>query len=77
MKAMKEGRVLPCADDVDPRTAQIIRFPELRRRVALSRTTIWRLEAAGRFPRRRRLSERSVGWILSEVEAWLAARPLS
>jgi prophage regulatory protein len=77
MKAVKVGRAPLCADDVDSRTSQIIRFPELRRRVALSRSTIWRLEAAGRFPRRRRLSERSVGWILSEVEAWLGARPLS
>jgi prophage regulatory protein len=39
------------------------------------RTTIWRWEQAGIFPRRRKLSGRSVGWLLSEVEEWMRTRP--
>ncbi|MBM4287114.1 MAG: AlpA family phage regulatory protein [Deltaproteobacteria bacterium] len=39
------------------------------------RTTIWRWEKAGLFPRRRKLSTRSVGWLLSEIQEWMATRP--
>lgn len=40
----------------------------------LSRSTIWRLEQANQFPRRRQLSARAVGWIADEIEAWLRTR---
>ncbi len=40
----------------------------------LSETTIWRLERAGKFPPRRQLSTNAVGWLRSEVEAWLLSR---
>ena len=35
---------------------------------------IARLEAAGAFPKRIRLGQNRVVWLLSEVEAWLDAR---
>jgi prophage regulatory protein len=35
---------------------------------------IARLEAAGRFPRRIRLGQNRVVWLVSEVEEWLDAR---
>lgn len=41
----------------------------------LSRMTIWRLERAGEFPRRRQLGARSVAWLQSEVEQWIESRP--
>ena len=37
----------------------------------LSRTTIWRLENKGQFPRKVTLSANSVGWRLSEVREWV------
>lgn len=40
----------------------------------LSETTIWRLERAGKFPARRKLSDNAVGWLRSEIEAWMASR---
>ena len=40
----------------------------------LSRTTLWRLEKSGDFPRRRQLSPRRVGWVESEVLIWLEAK---
>lgn len=43
-------------------------------RVSLSGSQIDRLEKAGKFPKRIPLSERRVAWLLSEVEAWMAAR---
>ncbi len=40
----------------------------------LSRTTRWRLEKKGKFPKRRQLSEGAVGWLESEIVAWQQAR---
>jgi prophage regulatory protein len=56
---------------------KIIREPELLKLVGLSRTTLWRREKAGDFPKRRQLSSRSVGWVLSEVLEWIEQRPLA
>ena len=40
----------------------------------LSRTTIWRLEKDGEFPKRRQLGIRRIGWIESEVLDWMESR---
>ncbi len=53
---------------------QIIRPRNLPAITGLSRTSIWRLEKAGQFPKRVRLSAGAVGWRLSEVMAWLQDR---
>lgn len=39
-----------------------------------SNTTLLRLEAAGRFPRRIRLAGASVCWDRQEIMAWIEAR---
>lgn len=44
---------------------------------ALSKSTIEREQRLGRFPRPRLLAARKVGWLLVEVEEWLASRPVS
>ena len=54
--------------------SRVIRKPELFGRIGLSDVTIWRLEKAGKFPRRITLGGNSVGWFESEVNAWLAAK---
>jgi prophage regulatory protein len=43
----------------------------------LSRMTIYRLEAAGLFPARRKLGTNSVGWIEEDIAAWIASRPVA
>jgi len=53
---------------------QIIRKPELFSKVPLSDATIWRLEKAGRFPKRIRLSGKSVGWFANEIDEWLSQK---
>ena len=53
---------------------RFLREPEVRRLTGLSRTTRWRLERAGKFPRRRRISENAVAWPASEINAWIAER---
>ena len=35
---------------------------------------IARLEAAGRFPKRIRLGQNRVGWLVAEIEEWLNER---
>ncbi len=56
-------------------TNRFLREPEVARLTGLSRTTRWRLERAGRFPRKRRISENAVAWVASEIEIWMAERP--
>jgi predicted DNA-binding transcriptional regulator AlpA len=41
--------------------------------IKISDSTIARLEAAGKFPKRVRLSTNSVAWIASEIEDHIAA----
>lgn len=53
---------------------RFLREPEVQRITGLSRTTRWRLENAGKFSRRRQLSTNAVGWLASEIEAWMAER---
>ena len=52
----------------------IIRWPQVRATTGISRTTSWRLEKAGLFPRRRCLGPNSVGWFQSEIIAWIETR---
>jgi prophage regulatory protein len=56
--------------------SRLIRLPEVVRLTGVSASTIRRLEVAGQFARRRRLSPNAVGWDLDEVTAWLSSRPV-
>ncbi len=42
---------------------------------SLSRTTRWRMERRGEFPKRVRLSPGRVGWRQADIEAWISSRP--
>ncbi len=55
-------------------TFRLIRSKELTQLVGLSRSQVYRLERAGKFPRRRQLGPNSVAWVLSEVLAWCETR---
>ena len=50
---------------------RFLREPEVARITGLSRTTRWRLEREGKFPRRRRAAPNCVAWLQSEVQAFL------
>lgn len=43
----------------------------LMKHTGLGYTTIFKLERDGKFPARRQLSPGRVGWLTSEVDAWL------
>ena len=51
-----------------------LRWPTVHEVSALSRVTVWRMERDGTFPRRRQLAANSVGWLKSEVDAWVDSR---
>lgn len=51
---------------------RFIRFGSVAEMVGLSRTTIYRLEQQGIFPRRIKLGSNSVAWRMSEILSWMA-----
>lgn len=55
---------------------RILRFPELKslKGIAYSRVHLDRLEKQGAFPKKIHLGPAMVGWVESEVDAWLAER---
>ncbi len=60
--------------NTEPTTDRFMREPEARRITGLSRTTRWRLERAGKFPRKRQISENAKGNLASEIKAWVAEK---
>jgi prophage regulatory protein len=55
--------------------SRILRLPEVIRRTGYSKSTIKRMEEAGKFCRRRQIGEQAVGWLESEVEEHITTRP--
>ena len=55
-------------------STRILRRQEVEARYGLKRSTIYDAVKAGTFPPPVRLGARAIGWVESEVEAWIAAR---
>ena len=53
-----------------------LREPQVFDITRLSKTTRWRLEKNGHFPKRRQLSLNAVGWLENEINDWLQSRAL-
>ena len=56
------------------RALRLLRFPDVRDRTGLSRSTLWRLERRGEFPKHRKLSPNTVGWVEEELTAWIQSK---
>lgn len=54
--------------------SQILKLTDVKRITGLSGSSIYRAISTNKFPRQIKLSERSSGWIKSEVEQWLQER---
>jgi len=50
---------------------RVLRLNEVKRITGLSRTTIWQLERAGRFPKHVRLTGKAIGWLESQISGWV------
>ncbi len=64
-QAASGGRMLPL---------KLLRFPVVREMTGLSRSTIWRLERRGEFPRHHRIAPNVVAWLEEEVANWIRLR---
>ncbi len=53
---------------------RFLREAEVCHITGLSRTTRWRLERAGKFPKRIKISENAKANLYSQIVAWMAAR---
>ena len=69
-----EAKTDPPGNERTRAPTRILRLPEVMARTGLSRTTIYRRRLAGRFPQAVPLGTRTVGWVESELEAWLRER---
>ncbi|WP_447881408.1 helix-turn-helix transcriptional regulator [Serratia fonticola] len=60
---------------------RILRQPEVLHRCGISRSTMYRWIAEGAFPRQRSmkgvgLKGKAVGWLESDIDAWIDSRML-
>lgn len=53
---------------------RILRLKQVEEKINTSGTHIRRLEKAGKFPSRVKLSERAYGYVEDEVDAWIEER---
>ena len=52
----------------------ILRLPAVKARTGLSRSTIYLRISRGEFPKQVSLGARAVGWLESEIDAWVESR---
>ena len=57
-----------------PIATKILRRPRVEDRTGLSRSTIYAKICANEFPKPVRLGRRAVGWLESEIDAWVLAQ---
>lgn len=53
---------------------ELLLMDEVTARVRVSGTTLWRLEKAGRFPKRQKIGFKRVAWRAAEIDDWIAGR---
>ncbi len=80
-KATRTGQVRPCLPSkkqldlgLAPSSTphELLLINEVTARARLSDTTLWRLEKAGRFPKRLKIGFKRVAWRAAEIDAWIA-----
>ncbi|MEH6678172.1 helix-turn-helix transcriptional regulator [Phenylobacterium sp.] len=68
------GGVEDGTEDVGGRDDRLLDWPQVARIASISRSTAWRMERDGAFPRRVRVSPGRVGWWESELTRWKRSR---
>ena len=56
------------------RPERLIGFNEVHNRVGLSRTSVWRLERSGHFPRSVQISPGRRAWREADVDQWISSK---
>ncbi|MCC5648160.1 AlpA family phage regulatory protein [Nostoc sp. CHAB 5824] len=54
----------------------LLSLKEVKERIGVSSTTLWRWQSSGNFPARRQLSGNKIAWLESEVNEWIQTRPV-
>ena len=54
--------------------AKILRIPEVLDRIGVGRSTLYEWQARGEFPAAIPLGARAVGFLESEIDAWIEGR---
>jgi len=52
------------------RDITFLKLPEVCKKTGLSRSTVYKLIKAGKFPKQIKLTEHSSAWIASEIQTW-------
>jgi len=68
-----EGREFEIHDGDKP-DHRFLRRREVESRTGLSRSTIYLAMSRGNFPKPVKLGERAVGWLESDIDAWISSR---
>ena len=50
---------------------QILRLYVVTQKVGLSRSSLYKMMADGTFPKSIELGERAIGWLSSDIDAWI------
>ncbi|MEQ5202536.1 MULTISPECIES: helix-turn-helix transcriptional regulator [Providencia] len=50
---------------------RLVREKERKIITSISRTTAWKLEREGKFPKRKQLGPKSCAWLLSDLLIWI------
>ena len=53
---------------------RFVRLPEVLRTAGLTKPTLYRRIKNGEFPAPKRISIRAVGWLESDIDAWINSR---
>ena len=53
---------------------KILRLPDVKMKTGIACSTIYSLMAKGQFPKAIPLTSRSVGWLESDINQWIATR---
>lgn len=59
----------------ETRSEELIKIRTVMRMIALSRTAVYVGMKETTFPKQNQIGARSVAWVRSEIEAWIADRP--
>ena len=70
------GRLCPThtSNSRDENPRRFLRLPAVENRVGLGKSSIYAMIAARQFPAAIPIGERAVGWLESDIEAWISAR---
>lgn len=55
---------------------RFISMNSVTERTGYSRVHLWRLIKTGKFPQPRKLSERKIGFLETDVDEWMQSRPV-